>query len=129
MADLPKTNKSLIIYSMFILGILCTISFRVLTILSELAPSFVRPVWYFAVIGYIFFFLYRYRISVRRRKAVEEFELIDAVNNAQCLSNQQREVLLYILNSITKSKEYFNYFAIFILSILALAVDIILCLR
>ncbi len=96
MADLPKTNKSLIIYSMFILGILCTISFRVLTILSELAPSFVRPVWYFAVIGYIFFFLYRYRISVRRRKAVEEFELIDAVNNAQCLSNQQREVLLYI---------------------------------
>ncbi len=129
MAEIPKTKSPWIIYSFFILGLLCTISFRILTILSELSPSFVRPVWYFGVIGYIFFFLYRFKISNKRRLAVKDYNLIEAVKEAKCMTDDQRAVLLYLLNSIVKSKENFNYFAIFILSAIALIIDIILCLN
>ncbi len=129
MANLPKTKSPVIIYGVFILGILCTIAFRSITILYELAPAFARPVWYFGVIGYIAFFLHRYLISVRRKRAIKDFQLHEAVKNAQSLSNDQKEVLQYLLNSITKSKENFNYLAIFILSALALIVDIILCIK
>ena len=129
MTNLPKTKSPVIIYGVFILGILCTIAFRSLTILSDLSPALVRPVWYFGVIGYIFFFLHRYHISVRRKNAILDFQLIEAINKGQSLSEDQRDVLLYLLNSIIKSKENINYFAIFILSALALMVDIILCYK
>lgn len=126
MKTTPKTVPPFVIYGTFVLGILCTLSFRSLTILDILSPELVRPVWYFGVIGYIFFFAYRFKISIKRRKAVTDYRLIDAVKENDCLSNEQKQVLLYLLSSITKSKENINYLAIFFFSIIAVVTDLIL---
>ena len=127
MDRLPKTISPVWIYGFFILGLLCNIAFRSLTVVSTLSPGWVRPVWYFGVIGYVFFFLFRYKISVKRRRAVQEFELIETLETGKEMSNEQRQATLYLLKSIIKSKENINYYSIFLFSTVAIVVDIILC--
>ncbi len=127
MSNLPKTISPIWINGFFILGLLCNIAFRSLTIVSELSPELVRPVWYFGVVGYVIFFLFRYKISVKRRRAVQDFELIETLESEQEMTSEQRQAALYLLKSIIKSKENINYYAIFLLSTVAIIVDVVLC--
>lgn len=103
---------------------LSALAFRSLMLLGQLKPALVPPVWYFAVIGYMLFFLYRYWISRKRKRAIEEFRLVEKVEAGQCLEGQDREVLIYLLSSIRVSREHINYYIIFVLSILAILADL-----
>lgn len=76
------------------------------------------------VLGYMVFFLYRYYISEKRKKAIEKFQLIEKVKANACLTDEDRGVVIYLISSIRKSPENVNYFIIFLLSILAMIVDI-----
>ena len=127
MEKLPKTISPVWINGFFILGLLCNIAFRSLTIVSEFSHGLVRPIWYFGVIGYVFFFGFRYKISVKRRKAVHDYNLIDTLLAEKEMTSDQRQAALYVLRSLVKSKENLNYYAIFLLSTLAILVDIVLC--
>ena len=73
-------------------------------------------------------FLYRYRITKKRKKAIDDFQLIDKVKANACLTEEDREIVLYLLSSIKSSPEDLNYAIIFILSILAILADILLTL-
>jgi phosphate/sulfate permease len=115
-----------VIYLFFIIGLFSAISFRAIIVIQHINPSWVRVVWYAGVIGYIFFFLYRYYISKKRKRAIENYQLIEKVKANACLSNEDREVIGYLLSSVKKSLEDINYLLIFILSILAILLDIIL---
>ncbi len=123
-----KTSGRLETYSIFSLGIFCTIAFRSLTILKTCEPSLVRPMWYAGVIGYFVFFLYRFHISSKRRRAVRYYRLVETVRQDTFLTGEQRDAMLYLLGSIEKSKENINYFAIFFFSIIAILVDMAFCL-
>ena len=114
------------IYGAFGLGLATAIAFRVLIILNHLAPSWVRPVWYFAVLGNFVFFYYRFRITEKRKRAVETYRLIDKVEADTCFSQAEREALTYLLRSIKRSPENINYLIIFVFSIVAIAVDLVL---
>ncbi|GAB4406223.1 MAG: hypothetical protein OHK0032_01140 [Thermodesulfovibrionales bacterium] len=120
----PHTLPPSVIYCFFALGIVSAIAFRAIIVFQRLEPSWVRPVWYVGVIGYMVFFLYRYYISEKRKKAVENFQLIEKVKANACLNDEDREVVVYLLSSIRKSPENVNYFIIFLLSILAIIADI-----
>jgi hypothetical protein len=126
MKDNPHTLPAPVIYGFFLLGILSAISFRVIIVIGHIDPTWVRPVWYAGVVGYMIFFLYRYSISKKRKRAIEDFALIDKVRSGEPLSDEDREVVVYLLSSIKKSLEDVNYCIIFLLSILAIAVDLVL---
>ncbi|MFH0933181.1 MAG: hypothetical protein V1832_02545 [Nitrospirota bacterium] len=115
-----------VIYGFFILGLLSAIAFRAIILVQRLEPSWVRPVWYIGTIGYFFFFLYRYAITKKRKRAIEQFQLIEKVKTNARLTNQDREVVLYLLSSIRLSLEDINYAIIFILSLIAVATDLLL---
>jgi len=115
-----------VIYGFFILGLLSAVAFRAIILFQRLEPSWVRPVWYTGTIGYFFFFLYRYAITKKRKSAIEEFQLIEKVKTNACLTDQDREVVLYLLSSIRLSLEDINYAIIFILSLVAVAADLLL---
>ena len=115
-----------VIYGFFILGLLSAIAFRAIILFQRLEPSWVRPVWYIGTIGYFFFFLYRYAITKKRKGAIEEFQLIEKVKTNACLTEQDREAVLYLLSSIRLSLEDINYAIIFILSLIAVAADLLL---
>lgn len=122
----PHTLPPSVIYCFFALGIISAIAFRAIIFFQRVEPSWVRPVWYVGVLGYMVFFLYRYYISEKRKKAIENFQLIEKVKANTCLMDEDREVVIYLLSSIKRSPENVNYFIIFLLSILAVAVDIYL---
>jgi hypothetical protein len=124
----PHILPKYIIYGFFVIGLISAIAFRAIIVFQHLEPSWVRPVWYAGIVGYIFFFLYRYRITKKRKKAIDDFQLIDKVKANACLSEEDRETVLYLLSSIKSSPEDLNYAIIFILSILAILADILLTL-
>jgi hypothetical protein len=122
----PHVVSKNLIYGFFVLGLISAIAFRAIIILQRIEPTWIRPVWYIGTIGYFLFFLYRYIITRRRKKAIREFELIEKVKANACLTDQDRELVLYLLQSVKSSLEDVNYAIIFLLSVMAIIADIIL---
>lgn len=129
MSNLPKTVSPFVIYLFLVIGLLSAVAFRLLTIINTFSPALLRPVWYFGVIGYIFFFAYRYHISEKRKNAIRANRLLEKIQGSGEISGEDRALIGYVLSSIIKSKENLNYLFIFILSIVAVGVDILLALR
>lgn len=123
---LHKTLPKSIINLFFLIGVFSAIAFRSLTIIDSLGSNLVRLVWYLAVIGYVIFFGFRFYISSKRRNAIIENKLIEKMDDVDCIAENDREEIKYLLNSIIKSKEIYNYLFIFVVSILAIALDIAL---
>ena len=128
MNNQPHTLPKSVIYGFFILGLFSAIAFRIIIVFQHIEPTWVRPVWYAGILGYLAFFLYRYSISRKRKSAIKDYDLINKLKNKDRLSDKDREVVSYLLASIQKSMEDLNYYIIFILSILAIAADIVFTL-
>jgi hypothetical protein len=126
MSMTPKIIPKPVILGFFALGLLSSIAFRAIILFQKFSPGWVRPVWYFGVIGYMLFFMYRYRISLRRKGTIARTNLIEKLREGSALSADDREAALYLLNSIRKSPEDWNYLAIFVLSLAAIALDLAL---
>lgn len=122
----PVISSRYTVYGAFVIGLLTATAFRALIIIEHIEPSWVRPVWYFAVLGNFIFFFHRFRISQKRKKAVDNYHLIEKVGSGSVLSQGDRDVLVYLLSSIKRSPENINYFIIFLLSLLAIVADLIL---
>ena len=122
----PKIVPKPVIFGFFMLGLLSSVAFRAIIVCQTYTPGWVRPRWYFGVIGYMLFFVYRYYISQRRKRTIRESRVIEKMQNGETLSADDRAAALYLLNSVRASHEDWNYLAIFILSIVAIAVDLIL---
>jgi len=125
----PHTLPPYIINFFFILGLISAVAFRIIIVFDHIKPALVRPIWYIGVIGYIFFFLYRYAISQKRKKVVDEYNLIAKLQKGKNLSHEDIEVIKYLLSSIKKSRENLNYLFIFGLSIAAIIIDVLLVLH
>ena len=121
---LPHTHPPVVIYGAMLLGLLGAVAFRVLTIMDALMPALVRPLWYFAVIGYTVFFSYRYFVSKKRKRVITENRLLEKIKAQKDLSADEREMIAYVLSSLVKSKENINYLFVVILSLIVLVVDL-----
>jgi len=110
----------------FLVGLVAACSFRILIVFSHTYQDLFRPVWYLGTVGYLFFFLYRYAISQKRKMAIEQYGLISKFKDGANLSAEDREVVIYLLSSLMKSRENINYLFIFGLSFLAIIADQIL---
>ncbi len=110
----------------FILGLLSGTAIRSLIVFNHVNTNLVRTVWYIGVIGYFFFFGYRYFIARKRKLIIKEHDLIGKVERREILSELDKGYLEYVLISIQKSREMFNYLFIFITSLIAILADIIL---
>ncbi|OIP44645.1 MAG: hypothetical protein COX17_06105 [Deltaproteobacteria bacterium CG23_combo_of_CG06-09_8_20_14_all_60_8] len=122
----PQTLPVPVINLFFAIGVLSAVAFRALIIVQHVRPALFRSVWYGGLFGYIIFFAYRYAITRKRRQAIGRFRLIEKIQGNACLSDEDREVAVYLLSSLVKSRENLNYLIIFLLSILAVAMDLFL---
>jgi hypothetical protein len=121
---LPKP----VIYGFFVLGMVSAVAFRSILILERMEPDWVRPAWYIGVLGYTLFFLYRFGIARKRKAAIERYGLIEKLRTNACLEEEDREVAVYLLSSLMASFEELNYLIIFVLSVVAIAADVVLAL-
>ena len=129
MTKIPKTVPSFVVYLFLVIGLLSAVAFRLVTIINTFRPSLLRPVWYFGVLGYIFFFAYRYHMSEKRKKAIRANRLLEKIQGVNEITSEDRALIAYVLSSIIKSKEHLNYLFIFVLSIVAVGLDILLALK
>ncbi len=125
-AEKPHIVPKYVLYGFFALGLLSAIAFRSIIVFQHVKFGWVRPVWYIGIVGYLFFFFYRYKISKKRKKAIRDFRLLEKVESNAPLSDEDREVLSYLLSSVKVSLEDMNYVLIFLLSVAAIAADLIL---
>lgn len=126
MSYAPKIIPKPVIVGFFVLGLLSSVAFRAIILLQKYSPDWVRPVWYLGVIGYLLFFMYRYYISQRRKRTIANSGIIEKISSGVMLNAEEREAALYLLKSVRASQEDWNYFAIFVLSIVAIALDLLL---
>jgi hypothetical protein len=126
MSNAPKIIPKPVIVGFFIIGLLSSVAFRAIIILQRYTPGWVRPVWYLGVVGYMIFFMYRYFISQRRKHTIEQSGIIEKISAGVTLNAEEREAALYLLKSVRASQEDWNYLAIFVLSIVAIALDLFL---
>lgn len=125
MADnLPTLSPRYRIYGALGLGLFTAIAVRSIIIFEHIEPDWVRPVWYVAILGNFVFFYYRYQITAKRKRAVRKQLLIEKISTGGTLSDDDRDVLCYLLNSINKSPENINYLIISVFSLVAIAVDL-----
>lgn len=121
----PKLFSKKVILFFFLIGLCSALLFRLIIFLNYIDTAYSRLAWYLGVVGYLFFFGFRFYISLKRRNVIIKNELISKIKNSNLDQASVKDVS-YILNSITKSKEMFNYIFIFITSGLAIIFDIIL---
>jgi hypothetical protein len=126
MKTIPRILPKPIIVTFFLLGVLSSVAFRAIILFQKFSPQWVRLVWYFGVIGYMIFFMYRYGISLRRKRTIAQTNIIEKVRTGETLTSDDRDAALYLLGSIQKSREDWNYLAIFVLSVVAIALDLLL---
>lgn len=116
---LPRSIINLFLW----MGLIAGICVRLLMILNRVNPEAAIWVWRFAMACYTLFFGYRYLITRRRKSMITRHALIQQVQTTEALDPNVQKALLYILNSIQRSKELFNYAFICILSLIALILD------
>lgn len=124
----PHTVPPLVIYLFMAIGLLSAVAFRLLTIIHRFDPDLMRPVWYLGVVGYILFFAYRYYITEKRKMTIVGNRLLEKIREQDTLDPEDMDRIEYVLSSLVKSKENINYLFIFVLSVLAVAADLVLAL-
>jgi hypothetical protein len=122
----PRTVSPFVLYLFMAIGLISAIAFRLVTIVNAVNPGLMRPVWYAGVIGYIFFFAYRYHITAKRKRAIRVHHLLEKIRHGGEISGEDRAQIEYVLSSVARSREHVNYLFIFLLSIVAVVVDILL---
>ena len=107
-------------------GIIATLSYRAVIVLTYFDPLWVKVAWYIGTIGFIIYFGHRYSIQKKKAELVEDLHLIKAIEDAKEINEEKTEALCYLVNTSLTSKSRWNSMFIFITSILALIIGIIL---
>ena len=107
-------------------GLIATIAYRIIVVLNLYDPLWVKIAWYIGTIGFILYFGHRYDIARKRAKLVRDYDLVRTVNKAQGMDPQKKEALHYLVKTSLTSKSRWNSAMIFILSLVALIVGIVL---
>ena len=110
----------------FLIGLVATVAMRVVTVLMHMNPIYGKAAWYVGVGGFFAFFIYKFRVSQARSRAISKKDLVDKIRQEKDLSKDDYDLIGSILCSLSSRKERINYFFIFSLSALSLIIAIYL---
>ena len=77
--EIIKPNTKLIRLFFFWSGVIATLAYRVIIVLSFYSPLWVKISWYIGTIGFIIYFWHRFDIQKKKSELVLDYKLIDAV--------------------------------------------------
>jgi len=110
----------------FGIGFVATLAYRIIIILNFYSSLWVKISWYVGTVGFILYFGYLYNLQSERSELAKQYHLSKVVKKMKGLKGNQKEALWYIVKSNETSKAKWNSAVIFILSMLALIIGIIL---
>ena len=106
----------------FIIGIVATISLRIVTVLIYINPLYGKISWYVGVGGFFIFFVYKFKVTQTRAKLINQQNIVNKIRQEEQLTKEDYSLIGNILCSISSNKDRINYFFIFVLSALALII-------
>jgi len=106
-------------------GIIATVAYRIIIVLNLYSPFLVKIAWYIGTIGFVLYFGHRYSVAKKRANLVKDYNLIGVLDNCD-IGPDQKQALNYLVKTSLTSKSRWNSGFIFILSVLALILGIIL---
>ncbi|MBL7141589.1 hypothetical protein ISS21_00610 [Patescibacteria group bacterium] len=124
--EIIKPNPKPIRLFFFWAGVIATLAYRIIIVLNFYSPLWVKISWYIGTIGFIIYFGHRFDIQKKRSELVADYKLVEVVEKAPCVDEKQKQALKYIVKTSLTSKSRWNSAFIFILSVLALIVGIIM---
>lgn len=110
----------------FWVGIIATFAYRAIIFFSDANPVLLKASWYVGTVGFIVYFVHRYRISEMRAKTIEDFKLAEKVPTLSELTPDERAAMAYVFSTLRSRRERWNYMFIFASSIIALLAGIYL---
>jgi len=118
---MPKLNSQVYRILIFAVGVIATISYRLVIVLNHYSQFWLEVFWYVGTIGFIWYFAHRFNIENRRDKLIEKLNLVKKIEDGRPFNQEDTTALLYILKSLETSLAKWNYIAIFFFSFLAIA--------
>lgn len=106
-------------------GIIATIAYRIIVVLNIYSPLWVKIAWYIGTVGFVFYFWHRFIVAKKRADLVKNYKLIEAVEQSD-IKGEQKTALHYLVKTSLTSKSRWNSGLIFLLSIAALILGIVL---
>ncbi len=122
--EYKRCKDSYVSWLFFIVGLVATVAMRVVTVLMHLNPVYGKVAWYTGVGGFFLFFVYKFRVNHARSKAIRQRDLVDKIRDRRELKEEDYHLVSAILCGISSNKERINYFFIFGLSAVALALAV-----
>tara|TARA_Y100000034_G_C6623419_1_gene271864 strand:+ start:99 stop:494 length:396 start_codon:yes stop_codon:yes gene_type:complete len=126
MEEVMEQQSSSLRWMFFVIGLVATVAYRIIIILNFYDPLWVKVAWYIGTIGFILYFAYLYNLQHKRAEIAKDYALLSAVKKSKGIKDKQRKALEYLVRSNATSKAKWNSAIIFLLSVLALIVGIIL---
>jgi hypothetical protein len=120
-AEYKRCKDSFASWIFFIIGLVATLSIRVVTVLIHLDPIYGKIAWYIGVGGFFAFFLYKYRVNRQRSDLIDGAGLVEKISGGKDLTQEDYNIIGAILCALSSKQERINYFFIFALSAFALA--------
>ncbi len=118
---MPKLSHTSYRIFIFLVGVIATISYRLVIVLSHYSSFWLEVSWYIGTIGFIWYFGHRWSVETKRDKLIIDLDLSSKIESGKALDNKDREALVYILKGLSTSLAKWNYVAIFFFSFLAMA--------
>ncbi len=120
---IPHRFPTWVTWLVFALGLTGSISLRLILVAKAYKPELITVLWYIGVCGNMAFFLFRSYITERRKRTIEELDLLQKLET-KTLSKEDYQALHYLVSSIKVSKEKWNYLIISLCSIAAIIWDL-----
>lgn len=106
-------------------GIIATVAYRIIIILNIYSALWVKIAWYIGTIGFVFYFWHRYDVAKKRAELIKNNNLIQTVKSCE-MESVKKQALYYLVETSLTSKSKWNSGLIFVLSLVALILGIIL---
>jgi len=113
-------QDSLASWVFFLVGIIATVALRVIVVVEEIDPSYGRVAWYVGVIGFILFFIYKFKRLRESAAIIKKSGLPHKLAEGSELNKEEYMLLSELVCAQDNWKERANFFIIFLLSSLAL---------
>ncbi|HOK41790.1 MAG TPA: hypothetical protein PLD27_12220 [bacterium] len=125
-SEYQRCKDDKISFFFFIIGLIATIAIRIVNLLMDINPISGKISWYIGVIGFLLFFLYKYKIDKSRAEFILKNKLQEKIINSTQLSfsDEDKKILSAILCSLSSNKDRINYFVIFLSSLIALILSV-----
>ena len=105
-------------------GLVATVAVRVVNIAMDFSPFWAKVAWYIGILGFLVYFLYKYRQQRTMRKFLVNSDIIQKLKKGSALLAQESKCLSSVLCALRSRKDSINYFFIFSTSALALLLGI-----